>query len=133
MPRNRSRNVHMEFLHGEFGDHRMLLDEFEHLLAEDTASVVPGEARRALIPAALCAYMLLGVSMHALAFPVFEGDAFSIWGLKAKQVFSQPLLPRPDVFSDPSLGYAHARYPLMLNRSSQAPVFCSASNSLPVS
>jgi 4-amino-4-deoxy-L-arabinose transferase-like glycosyltransferase len=46
--------------------------------------------------------------------PTFEWDAFSIWQLKAKVLFLQPMTPRPEYFSDITLSYSHLRYPLLV-------------------
>jgi 4-amino-4-deoxy-L-arabinose transferase-like glycosyltransferase len=53
------------------------------------------------------------VGTYAMAFPLFEWDAFAIWGYKAKVIAADGIFPRPDYFTDVSLGYSHLDYPLM--------------------
>ena len=54
------------------------------------------------------------VTAHALAFRLYEWDAFAVWGLKAKVIAMEGLAPRPAYFTDVSLSYSHLDYPLML-------------------
>ncbi len=61
-----------------------------------------------------CSFSLLmaGIAIHALGFPLYEWDAFSIWGLKAKVLFYESLAHKPDYFYDLSLSFSHLDYPL---------------------
>jgi 4-amino-4-deoxy-L-arabinose transferase-like glycosyltransferase len=54
------------------------------------------------------------VLAHALAFRLYEGDAYAIWGLKAKVIAAEGIVPRPSYFTDVSLSYSHLDYPLMV-------------------
>jgi 4-amino-4-deoxy-L-arabinose transferase-like glycosyltransferase len=63
------------------------------------------------IPLALAAYLTAAVVVHALAFPIFEWDAFAIWGLKAKVLFHESLRSDPGYFQDRSLSFSHLDYP----------------------
>jgi 4-amino-4-deoxy-L-arabinose transferase-like glycosyltransferase len=54
------------------------------------------------------------VLVHALAFPLYEWDAFAIWGLKAKVIAAEGIVPQPTYFTDVSLSYSHLDYPLMV-------------------
>lgn len=65
------------------------------------------------IAALLIALAFCGATITAL-LPTFEIDAISIWGLKAKVLFAEPLYPRPAYFSDLSLSYSHLDYPLLV-------------------
>ena len=67
-----------------------------------------------LLPGGLIVYVLVGVTVHAVAFDMYDGDAFAMWGLKAREVATEPIVPHPEFFSDPALFYSHARYPLLL-------------------
>ncbi len=67
-----------------------------------------------LLPAGLLLYLLLAVSCHALAIPLYEWDAFGIWGLKAKVLTHEALRANPAYFHDASLSYSHPDYPLLL-------------------
>lgn len=59
-------------------------------------------------------YAAAAVASHALAFPLYEWDAFAIWGLKAKVVAAQPLRECADYFQDGTLSYSHQDYPLLI-------------------
>jgi len=72
-----------------------------------TSSVPPA----ALIFLLVC---LTAVSWHALGFPLFEWDAFAIWGLKAKVVYYESLFSKPAYFREATLSYSHLDYPLGL-------------------
>ena len=61
---------------------------------------------------ALILTALISVSRHALGYPLYEWDAFAIWGLKAKVLFHDSLLSRPAYFYDVNLSYSHLDYPL---------------------
>ncbi|HMB96473.1 MAG TPA: glycosyltransferase family 39 protein, partial [Tepidisphaeraceae bacterium] len=66
---------------------------------------------------ALAAIMIglqLSAALAAISMPMYSVDAVAIWGLKAKVVAAQPLLPRPDYFTDLSLNYSHLDYPLLV-------------------
>jgi len=54
------------------------------------------------------------VLTHALGFPLYEWDAYAIWGLKAKVIAAKGIVPRPTYFTDVSLSYSHLDYPLMV-------------------
>lgn len=54
------------------------------------------------------------VLTHALGFPLYEWDAYATWGLKAKAIAVEGIVPRPAYFSDVSLSYSHLDYPLMV-------------------
>ena len=54
------------------------------------------------------------VLIHALAFPIDDWDAFAIWGMKAKVIATEGLVPMPSYFTDVSLSYSHLDYPLMV-------------------
>lgn len=56
----------------------------------------------------------IGVVASSSLKPVVDVDAWNIWGLKAKVLYSQPLSPRPDYFTDLSLSYTHLDYPLLV-------------------
>src|SRR5437867_3301940 len=56
-----------------------------------------------IVPAVLVPYALYVVAWHALALPLFEWDAFAIWGLKAKVLTFEALRPGPAYFHDLSL------------------------------
>ena len=47
------------------------------------------------------------VSIHAVAQPVYELDAFAIWALKAKVLAHESLWSRPEYFSDPAFSFSH--------------------------
>tara|TARA_B100000315_G_scaffold41491_1_gene36404 strand:+ start:24519 stop:25886 length:1368 start_codon:yes stop_codon:yes gene_type:complete len=57
--------------------------------------------------------LVIVVSIHALAFPLFEWDAFAIWGLKAKVLALESLRYPSEYFYDHSLSYSHQDYPLL--------------------
>jgi 4-amino-4-deoxy-L-arabinose transferase-like glycosyltransferase len=65
-----------------------------------------------LIPLCAIAFCIVAMVIHALALPLYEWDAFSIWFLKAKILLHQPLLPTPAYFHDPAMSYSHRDYPL---------------------
>lgn len=54
------------------------------------------------------------VLIDALAFPLYDWDAFAIWGMKSKVIAANGLMPRPAYFTDVSLSYSHLDYPLMV-------------------
>lgn len=56
------------------------------------------------------AALLIGQSL----VPTYELDAVAIWGLKAKILFTDPLRPTPDYFSNLSLSLTHLDYPLLV-------------------
>ena len=58
--------------------------------------------------------VFITVSWHALGSPLYEWDAFAIWGLKAKVIFYESLLSKPAYFYDVNLSYSHLDYPLGL-------------------
>src|ERR1051326_3681801 len=62
----------------------------------------------------LLLYLFIAVTLHALAFPFYNWDAFAIWGLKAKVVTYDSLRSTPAYFHDASLSYSHPDYPLLL-------------------
>ena len=55
----------------------------------------------------------LVVYLHALAMPVFDIDAYALWGLKAKAIFHEGI-NSPGFFHDTSLSYSHLNYPLLV-------------------
>ncbi len=65
-----------------------------------------------------CGAMIAGcvaiVSIHAVAQPVYELDAFAIWALKAKVLAHESLWSRPEYFSDPAFSFSHQDYPLLV-------------------
>lgn len=67
-----------------------------------------------LLPAAVLLLANLYVFIPAVGFRIFEWDAFSIWGLKAKVLFESSLNPRPDYFTDVRFSFSHLDYPLLL-------------------
>ncbi len=67
-----------------------------------------------VLPAAIAGICLLAITVEALTTPVYLGDAFAIWGLHAREVYTQPLAPIPAEFGDPLWGGGHGRYPLLL-------------------
>jgi Dolichyl-phosphate-mannose-protein mannosyltransferase len=66
-----------------------------------------------LILCFLLIMFLCTVTAHALAFPLYEWDAFAVWGYKAKVIAAEGLSPRPDYFTDVTMSYSHLDYPLM--------------------
>jgi len=56
--------------------------------------------------------MFLIVCAHSLFMPLYEWDAFAIWGLKAKVLFHEGL--GSGYFSNPNLAYSHLDYPLLV-------------------
>jgi len=54
------------------------------------------------------------VTINALSVPIYEWDAISIWGYKAKILFNSSLNPKPKFFHDLSLIYSHLDYPLLV-------------------
>jgi hypothetical protein len=54
------------------------------------------------------------VMVSALSIPIFEWDAYSIWGYKAKILFNFSVNPKPQYFQDLSLSYSHLDYPLLV-------------------
>jgi hypothetical protein len=64
--------------------------------------------------ALLIAFAIGMTAWNAFIFPTYEWDAFSIWQLKAKVLYLQPMVPRPAYFSDVTLSYSHLRYPLLV-------------------
>jgi 4-amino-4-deoxy-L-arabinose transferase-like glycosyltransferase len=67
-----------------------------------------------VIPLAVAAYLIAAVVTHALTFPLFEWDAFAIWGLKAKVLFHASLRSDPGYFQDRSLSFSHLDYPPLI-------------------
>ncbi len=65
-----------------------------------------------IFPLTLLFFLFFAVCIHAIGFPLYEWDAFSIWGLKAKVLYYESLASRPDYFYDVSLSYSHLDYPL---------------------
>jgi hypothetical protein len=53
------------------------------------------------------------VSIHALAMPLYDIDAYAIWGLKAKILFREGFVKGGPFYSH-SLSYSHLSYPLLL-------------------
>ncbi|HCE44751.1 MAG TPA: hypothetical protein DET40_14510 [Lentisphaeria bacterium] len=56
--------------------------------------------------------MFMIVCAHSLLMPLYEWDAFAIWGLKAKVIFHEGL--GSGYFSNPNLAYSHLDYPLLV-------------------
>jgi len=67
-----------------------------------------------VIPALLLGCSFVAVALHALAIPLYEWDAFCIWGLKAKVLINESLRSNPSYFHDRSLEWSHLTYPLLL-------------------
>lgn len=67
-----------------------------------------------IIPALITVSAMFIVCVHALAFPIYEWDAFAIWGLKAKVLAMESLRSDPIYFHDLSFSYSHLDYPLLL-------------------
>jgi hypothetical protein len=65
-------------------------------------------------PVSIILLALFMIVSNAVSTPLMEWDAFAIWGLKAKVVADQPLLPAPPYFHDLTFSYSHLDYPLML-------------------
>jgi hypothetical protein len=74
----------------------------------------PGNDRWALAAWTFVALLVLVVSVHALAFSLFEWDAFAIWGMKARVLSTCSLRSGPSYFHDVSLSYSHLDYPLLV-------------------
>jgi hypothetical protein len=67
-----------------------------------------------LLPAGLLVYLIIVVAAASWALPLWETDAFVIWGLKAKVLAGEALRPRPEYFTDRTLSFSHLDYPLLL-------------------
>jgi dolichyl-phosphate-mannose-protein mannosyltransferase len=67
-----------------------------------------------LIPVLVVGLTMVVISVHALGFPLYEWDAFAIWGLKAKVLAGESLRSGPQYFHDPSMSYSHLDYPLLV-------------------
>lgn len=67
-----------------------------------------------IIPAMITGSAMFAVCVHALAFPLYEWDAFAIWGMKAKVLAMESLRSGPIYFQDLSFSYSHLDYPLLL-------------------
>jgi hypothetical protein len=59
-------------------------------------------------------YSAYVVALDAFVYPTVEWDAFAIWQLKSKILTDQPLVPRPQYFTDVSRGYSHLGYPILV-------------------
>jgi hypothetical protein len=66
------------------------------------------------VPLLLAMYLAFLVAGDAVGQHLYDWDGFSIWGLKAKVVFSNSLMPVPAYFYDRSLSFSHLDYPLMV-------------------
>jgi hypothetical protein len=56
--------------------------------------------------------MFLIVIGDSMLMPVYSGDAYAIWGLKAKVLFYEGF--KSNYFHNPNLGYSHLDYPLLV-------------------
>ncbi len=61
---------------------------------------------------ALIVLLSLVVAIHCLAFPLYEWDAFAIWGFKAKVLFNEGV-SHSTYFQDISKSFSHLDYPLL--------------------
>jgi hypothetical protein len=66
-----------------------------------------------IFPIAAIVFCIVAIVVNALAFPLYEWDAFAIWFLKAKILLHEALLPQPAYFHDAAMSYSHRDYPLM--------------------
>lgn len=67
-----------------------------------------------LIPVLVVGSSVVVISVHALGFPLYEWDAFAIWGLKAKALACESLRSGPQYFHNLSMSYSHLDYPLLV-------------------
>lgn len=67
-----------------------------------------------LLPVAFVAYLSFAVAFHAMALPLYEWDAFAIFGLKAKMLLLQSLRANAGFFHDAQFQFSHPDYPLLL-------------------
>jgi hypothetical protein len=65
-----------------------------------------------LFSLAVILVMFLIVLGDSLLMPVYNGDAYAIWVLKAKVLFYEGF--RSAYFRNPNLGYSHLDYPLLI-------------------
>ena len=61
----------------------------------------------------LIAWSVAVTAIHALGYPLYDWDAFAIWGLKAKVLFDAPA-GRASYFHDLPLSFSHLDYPLLV-------------------
>ncbi len=71
--------------------------------------------------------MFLLVCCHSLLMPLYEWDAFAIWGLKAKVLYCEGL--SSSYFNSPNLAYSHLDYPILVPLLMSAGIFSIASDS----
>ena len=67
-----------------------------------------------LIISGLILLFIFGIiSVHALMMPLYDVDAYGLWGLKAKALFYEGL-PKDGLFYQLPLSYSHLNYPLLV-------------------
>lgn len=66
-----------------------------------------------IITISIIAIMFSVVFLHSI-MPLYEWDAFAIWGLKAKILLHEGLGIETNYFHNPNLAYSHLDYPLLL-------------------
>ncbi|MBN1864099.1 MAG: glycosyltransferase family 39 protein [Victivallales bacterium] len=66
-------------------------------------------AAAVLLSAAFCI-----VAAHSLFLPLYDVDSYGLWGLKAKALYHEGLVPGGGLFHEFSLSYSHLNYPLLV-------------------
>ncbi len=54
------------------------------------------------------------VAAHSLFLPLYDVDSYGLWGLKAKALYHEGLVPGGGFFHELSLSYSHLNYPLLV-------------------
>jgi hypothetical protein len=67
----------------------------------------------AILTVSVIAIMFSVVFLHSI-MPLYEWDAFAIWGLKAKVLLHEGLGLKSDYFQNHNLTYSHPEYPLLV-------------------
>jgi len=80
---------------------------------------IPNKIRKDEIPlfatgGIILLFMFSIVVVNALMMPLYDIDAYGLWGLKAKALFYEGLPPGEGLFFQLSLSYSHLNYPLLV-------------------